>query len=110
MEMKNLSQEAIELVAERFKVLSEPIRLRLLNHLRTGEMTVGELTDACRSTQPNISKHLRILTDAGMLRRDQRGNTVYYSIADESIFKICDLVCDSLETRLRTRAEIFAAA
>ena len=109
MDMEKLSPEAIEMVAERFKVLSEPIRLRILNLLRAGEMSVGELTAMCSTTQPNVSKHLRTLTDAGMVRRDQRGNTVFYSIADESIFKLCDLVCDSLGTRLRTRAEIFAS-
>jgi ArsR family transcriptional regulator len=105
-----LSREAIEMIADRFRVLSEPIRLRLLNLLRNGEMTVGELTAACRASQPNVSKHLRLLTDSGMLRRDQRGNTVYYSIADESIFKLCDLVCGSLEERLKARAELFVSA
>ena len=104
-----LTDEAIEGVAERFRILSEPIRLHILQALRDGELTVTELTREIEISQPNASKHLRILQDAGMLTRDQRGNSVYYSIADNSIFQLCDLVCDSLEARFREKAEIFAA-
>ncbi len=104
-----LTDEAIEGVAERFRILSEPIRLQILQALREGELTVTELTREIEISQPNASKHLRILQDAGMLRRDQRGNSVYYSIADNSIFQLCDLVCGSLEARFREKAEIFAA-
>lgn len=106
----DLSPLALELIAERFRVLSEPIRLRLINLLREGEMSVTELTREVRTSQPNVSKHLRVLTDSGILRRDQRGNTVYYSIADESIFRLCEVVCDALEMRLRQQAEVFSLA
>lgn len=105
---KRLTDEAIEIIAERFRVLSEPIRLRILQALRDGELSVSDLTREIEISQPNGSKHLRILQDAGMLRRDQRGNSVYYSIADDSIFELCDLVCGSLEMRFREKAEIFA--
>ena len=104
-----LTDEAIEGVAERFRILSEPIRLQILQALRDGELTVTELTREIEISQPNASKHLRILQDAGMLTRDQRGNSVYYAIADNSIFQLCDLVCDSLGARFREKAEIFAA-
>jgi ArsR family transcriptional regulator len=104
----DISQEALELVAERFRVLSEPVRLRLLNLLRDGELSVSELTSSAKASQPNISKHLRILTDAGLLRRDQRGNAVYYSIADASIFELCTVVCDSLNEQLMARSRVFA--
>ena len=103
-----LTEEAIEGVAERFRILSEPIRLRILQALQVGELTVTELTREIDISQPNASKHLRILQDAGLLRRDQRGNSVYYAIADDSIFELCELVCGSLETRFREKAEIFA--
>lgn len=106
----NLTEEAIEVVAERFRILSEPIRLRVLQALRNGELTVTELTREIAISQPNASKHLRILQEAGILRRDQRGNSVYYSIADDSIFELCELVCGSLEARFREKAEIFATA
>lgn len=105
---KNLSIEAIELIANRFKILSEPIRLRILQTLQDGEKSVTELTEAVETSQPNVSKHLKILQDAGIVKRNQQGNTVYYSIADESIFTLCETVCSSLETRLKNQAEIFA--
>jgi DNA-binding transcriptional ArsR family regulator len=105
---KKLTDEAIDMIAERFRVLSESIRLQILQALREGELTVTELTRELDISQPNASKHLRILQDAGILRRDQRGNSVYYSIADDSIFELCELVCGSLEVRFRERAEIFA--
>jgi DNA-binding transcriptional ArsR family regulator len=105
---KYLSIQALELVANRFKILSEPIRLRILQTLQDGEKSVTELTTAIETSQPNVSKHLKILQDAGIVNRQQQGNTVYYSIADESIFTLCEVVCGSLETRLRNQAEIFA--
>ena len=100
--------EALELIANRFKTLSEPIRLRILQTLQDGEKSVTELTEAVETSQPNVSKHLKILQDAGIVKRQPQGNTVYYSIADESIFILCEVVCGSLETRLRSQAEIFA--
>jgi DNA-binding transcriptional ArsR family regulator len=73
-------------------------------------MSVTELTRALKSSQPNVSKHLKILTDSGILRREQRGNTVFYAIADDSIFKLCDVVCDSLGERLQEQANLFIFA
>lgn len=105
---KELSPLMLELVAERFRVLSEPVRLHLVNLLRNGELSVSELTQGVRTSQPNVSKHLRVLADAGILRREQRGNVAFYSIADESIFKLCEVVCDSLEERLRKQVEVFS--
>ena len=108
MAKKNLSPEALGLIASRFKVLSEPIRLQILHNLQDGEKSVGEITDAIQTSQPNVSKHLKILQNAGITKREQKGNTVFYSIADESIFTLCELVCDRLEENLRSQASIFA--
>lgn len=105
-----MSVEALELVADRFRVLSETIRLRLVNALCDGEMSVTELTNKLQMSQPNVSKHLKILTDAGILRRDQRGNAVYYSIADDTVQKLCDVVCCSLGERLKEKASLFEFA
>lgn len=110
MATKDLSSEALCLVANRFKVLSEMIRLRILQTLQSGEKSVTELTEAVESSQPNVSKHLKILQDAGVVKRQQQGNTVLYSIADESIFTLCEVVCSSLEERLKSQAEIFSIA
>jgi DNA-binding transcriptional ArsR family regulator len=104
---KNLSSEALAMVADRFKILSEPLRLQILQTLQNGEKSVTELTEAVQTSQPNVSKHLKLLQGAGLVRRQQNGNTVYYSIADESIFTLCELVCNSLEERLKTQASIF---
>ena len=106
---KNLTIEVIDAIAYRFRVLSEPIRIRILQCLREGEKTVTELTRELEMSQPNASKHLRILQEAGLVGRDPRGNSVYYSIADESIFEMCDVVCDSLGAQFKEKAEIFAA-
>ena len=104
---KTMTSDAIEMVADRFKILAEPLRLRILQTLQSGEKSVGELTQMTGTSQPNISKHLKLMQTAGIVAREQRGNTVYYSIADESIFTLCDVVCNSLGDHLRTRAGIF---
>lgn len=95
-----MSPEALALVAARFKVLAEPLRLRILQLLEGGEMSVTAITEATQTTQPNVSKHLKMLQDAGFVARRQEGNTVYYSIADDSVFALCDLVCGSIRDRL----------
>lgn len=105
---KVLSDDAISLVAERFKILSEPLRLAILQEMRGGRKSVGELVAATGASQPNVSKHLKLLQSAGMLARDQRGNTVFYSIADETIFTLCDVVCSSLGEHHRKKAGVFA--
>lgn len=103
-----LPDGALDLVATRFKIMSEPLRLRLLQLLQNGEKSVGELTELCSTSQPNVSKHLKILQTGGLVKRQQKGNTVYYSIADQSIFTLCELVCSSIEERLRTQAQAFS--
>lgn len=103
-----MSAEAIGMVADRFKVLSEPLRLRVLQSLQEGEKSVTELTELTGTSQPNISKHLKLMQSAGLVSREQRGNAVFYSIADESIFTLCDVVCGSLSVRLKNQAGIFS--
>ena len=98
---KAMTPEALELVAARFKVMAEPLRLRILQELEGGEMSVGDITEAVESTQPNVSKHLKMLQEAGLLGHRQEGNTVYYSIADASVFEICDVVPGSELLRIR---------
>jgi DNA-binding transcriptional ArsR family regulator len=98
--MERLTPEAMERVAERFKTLSEPMRLRLLNALRTGEKTVTELTLATGAGQANVSKHLALLYRHRIVSRRKKGLHVYYRIADPVILRLCDLVCTSLEAEL----------
>lgn len=103
-----MTPEALKLVAARFKVLSDPMRLNILRVLEEGEMSVSGITEAVESTQPNVSKHLKSLQDAGFVNRRQDGNTVYYSIADESVYELCDLVCSSIQERIKSQASVFA--
>ena len=102
-----LSPQALELVANRFKVLSEPLRLSILQQLEIGRLGVGELASALGATQPNVSKHLKMLQDAGLISRKQEGNKVYYSISDPSVFALCDLVCGSLKEKIEGDNAIF---
>jgi len=101
-----LSVEVMELVAARFRILGEPIRIQLLQALQPGERNVSDLVGAVGSTQPNISKHLRILQDAGLVSRRQDGNSVYYSITDPTVFALCDVVCSSIRERLTQNASL----
>ncbi len=94
--MKGLPPEALQEVAAYFQTLSEPTRLQILNHLREGERNVGELAQLCGYTAANVSRHLAMLTKHGMVARETRGTSVYYRIADDQIYALCDLVCGSI--------------
>ena len=102
-----LSEEALGIVAHRFAVLAEPMRLRLLQALFDGEKSVGELVGATGGTQANVSRHLQTLTHAHMLSRRKEGLQVFYAISDPSIFKLCSLVCGSMEKHFTRQAEAF---
>ena len=103
-----LPADLVELIARRFRVLGEPMRIRLLDHLREGEATVGDLSQALDSSQQNVSKHLAVLTDAGVLARRKDGNHVYYRIADQGVLALCEDVCGSLQEQLRSLSELIA--
>ncbi len=105
---KNLSRETMNMVADRFKVMSDPMRLQILNTLQDGALSVMEIVGLTGASQPNVSKHLKILQNSGIVARRREGNLVYYSIADESIFTLCDLVCNSIEARLKQQASVFS--
>lgn len=92
----DLTDELAALIAQRFRVLAEPARIRLLDALRPGPDTVGGLAARLALSQQNTSKHLGVLHDAGLVRRTRAGNTARYEIADPGVFALCDLVCDAL--------------
>jgi len=100
-----LTDQALELVAARFRSLGEPLRLRILRLLEKGEMSVGQIVQRLQSSQANVSKHLKVLVGAGVLARRVQGTSAYYSICDPVILKICDTVCQGLEENLRSQAE-----
>ena len=104
-----LPPNLLEHVAERFRVLSDASRLRIIETLRAeGELNVGELVERLEMSQANVSKHLRLLADAGIVNRRPQGTAAYYAVADPSIDRLCDLVCDRLRDQQREEAKAFA--
>jgi DNA-binding transcriptional ArsR family regulator len=94
--MEGLPPQALDQVAAYFRALSEPTRLHILNLLRAGERNVGDLAQLTGYTSANVSRHLAFLMQQGLVRREARGTSVYYSIADASVYALCDLVCGSI--------------
>jgi DNA-binding transcriptional ArsR family regulator len=84
-------------------VIGEPLRLRILQELGNGERSVSALAQSVESTQPNVSKHLKILQDGGLVKRRQQGNSAYYAIADNMVFELCDMICSRLRDRLEAQ-------
>jgi DNA-binding transcriptional ArsR family regulator len=105
-----LNEHALEIVARRFAVLAEPMRLRLIQSLFDGEKNVGQLVRAVEGTQANVSRHLQTLEAAHILTRRKDGLQVFYRIGDPTIPKLCQLVCGSLEKSLTRQAAHFAPA
>ena len=95
-----LPDPLVELIARRFRVIGEPMRIRLLDHLRDEEATVHDLTEALGASQQNVSKHLQVLLEAGIVGRRKQGTHAYYSIADEGVLALCEQVCGSLQRQL----------
>ena len=94
-------------VATRFRILGVPLRLQILNELADGERTVSELVQATGSTQPNVSKHLTTLLAHRLVKREQRGNSAYYSVADPAVFDLCEIVCGNIERALDAERQAF---
>lgn len=103
-----LSDDALALIARRFAVLGEPMRLRILQSLLSGAKPVHKVVAETGGTQANISRHLQTLAAAGMVNRRKAGLEVFYAVADPSIFELCALVCGSLEKQHTARASIFS--
>lgn len=105
-----LTDELVELIARRFRVIGEPTRIRLLDQLREGEATVNELAERLGAGQQNISKHLTVLADAGILGRRREGTYVYYRIVDGGVLGLCEQVCGSIEQQFRALAALVDGA
>jgi len=104
-----LPPAALELVAARFRALGEPVRLRILQILAQGECPVSRLVSLIGSTQPNISKHLRVLQDVGLVERRPQGSVANYAIADATVLELCDLVCAGVRERLESQVNAMRA-
>ncbi len=105
----SLTPEVLALIAERFKVLAEPARLQILSCLRKGELTVSEIIEASDLGQANVSKHLQLLHAQGFVSRRKEGLYVYYALADQGVFKVCELMCDRLSADMASRRRLLAS-
>jgi DNA-binding transcriptional ArsR family regulator len=101
-----LPDDLAELVAHRFRVIGEPMRIKLLDQLREGERSVGDLVQVLGATQQNVSKHLGVLHQAGIVSRRKAGNRVIYAIADDSVFALCETVCGGLARQVAEIAQL----
>jgi DNA-binding transcriptional ArsR family regulator len=103
--MKQLDDRALSWVAGYFQALSEPLRLKILNELRSGARNVNELTSRLSCSQANVSKHLGVLARLGFVAREARGTAAYYRISDPAVYELCDLVCGRIALQLRDHVE-----
>lgn len=99
---------ALELIAVRFRALSEPMRLRLLNLLMQGEKSVGTLVEAAASSQANVSKHLAVLRESGMIAMRKEGPSTLYRIDDPIVFELCELMCSRLRREIDSQSRALA--
>jgi len=91
----------LELHARVCKTMAHPVRLALLNAMRQGELSVGELAEATGVSQPTASQHLASLRGEGLVNHTRHGNEVHYSIAHPKMIEACDLLREVLFDRLR---------
>jgi len=103
---RKLGSEALEEIAGVFRVMADPVRLALLQELKGGENTVGELSDTLQTGQPSVSKHLGILAGANLVERRKEGVKVFYSLKGEIVFPLCRLVCEKLSEDQQNRGMV----
>lgn len=101
-----LPEPVVELVARRFRILGEPMRIRILERLRSDGATVQQLVEQLGASQQNVSKHLNILLEAGIVARRKEGTTAVYSIADPGVYLLCESVCGSLQKQFADLANL----
>jgi DNA-binding transcriptional ArsR family regulator len=105
-----LPDEMVEAVSRRFRLLGEPVRLRLLQLLESGEHSVNELAEKLKGNQANVSRHLTAMHEGGILKRRRDGTSVYYSIADPMVFQLCALVCKSAQEQIEIQLKALSAS
>ena len=105
-----LPEELADLIAHRFRSLADPLRVRILDLLRDQELSVSTIAEGLGAGQQNVSKHLAVLVESRMLARRKEGNHVYYRIADEAVFALCEQICGSLQEQVATLNALVASA
>lgn len=97
--LKSLSNSELERVARNFQALSEVSRLRIVQALHSGEKSVSQLVELTKLSQPNVSRHLTVLVNAGLIGRRKSGLNVLYRITEASLAELCAIVCKSVTAR-----------
>lgn len=93
------TDETFESAADLFRVMSAPMRLKIINCLCDGEKNVSYLLTRVNTTQPNMSQHLNTLYQAGILAKRREGVQIFYRIADQRIVSICEAVCQDIAAK-----------
>jgi ArsR family transcriptional regulator len=91
-----IPDEFLILMAEKFRMLSDPTRLAILRCLMSGERNVGQVVDETGRNQANVSKHLKMLSEAGLVARRRDGLQVFYTLSDPLVERLCRLVCETI--------------
>ncbi len=105
-----IPEDLADLIARRFRVIGDPTRIRLLDLLRESESNVGDLATTLKTSQQNVSKHLGVLLDAGIVGRRKEGNHSIHFIADDSVFELCEQVCGSAQRQMKTLINMMEGA
>lgn len=102
---KPLPDEFLEPIAETFQMLADPTRLAILRALMAGEKNVGQVVDETGGSQANVSKHLKMLNDGGLVARRKQGLQVFYRLDDPLVEKLCEIVCETLVDSARRKID-----
>lgn len=105
---EKMSEESLDLIAKRFKALSEPMRLKIIQTIWHSEMSVQDIVAKVQTSQVNVSKHLAVLHECGFLKRRKEGLYTFYSIADTSVFTLCDMMCSVVKDKLNDQIRSFS--
>jgi DNA-binding transcriptional ArsR family regulator len=95
-----VSPDLAELIAARLRTIGDPMRIRILDQLRQGELSVGDLTARLGTSQQNASKHLGVLLQAGIVGRRKVGTSAFYRVTDASVYELCEQVCGGLQSQV----------
>ncbi len=100
------SDDFFSKIAETYKALADPTRLKVLYSLKGGPKSVSELMEILKIKQANLSKHLSILRNSGILKAKREKNNVYYSLTDNKITSICDMICNYIKDKLKKEEKV----
>ena len=99
-----LNRASLEKVAAIFAAFADATRLAILQELKKGRLSVGELVASLGTSQANISKHLKLLHQAGLLVREREGMQVFYKVSEESVYEMCNFACHRLNQNSQSTA------